>query len=111
MHMFRDVFIPYIISFIRWEEKIDIRAYIKAMHISPKEIFSELCPIGGSSVVMLRTVFSQGKRFQGVNVVLRTVTVHAGLLKLKIKIVIPIKFLSCSLGMELGCIILSPGDA
>ena len=62
----------YFNSIMKQEEKIEIRAYIKAqvaLHISPKEIFSELCPIDGSSAVMLRTVYYWVIKFQMVNVV------------------------------------------
>ena len=62
---------------------MEIRAYIRArvaLHISAKEIFSELCRIHGSAAVTLRTVFRWVGNTQGVNVVLWTVTVQAGLL-------------------------------
>ena len=63
------------------EEKLEIRAHVKArvsLHMSTKEIFPELCNIHGSTMVMLRTVFRWVKKFQGVSVVLRTVTIKAG---------------------------------
>ena len=57
----------YFNGIMKREEKIRIRAYIKArvaLHISPKEIFSELCRIHGSTAVTLRTVFRWIKTFQ-----------------------------------------------
>ena len=53
---------------MKCERKIEIRAYIKAwvaLHITPKEIFSESCCIHGSSAVTLRKVFLWVKKFQG----------------------------------------------
>lgn len=56
---------------MKHEENLELGAYVKAwvaLHIFPKERFSELCHIRGSSGVTLSEVFRWVKIFQGVSV-------------------------------------------